>query len=212
MSFPMIPICNDPLTLTFVPLQQPRPLPTPEQPSDLENLAPVPEIRANRLRTDSDDSTGAESTTSVSSISHLPPLPPTFHSSTHSHSYTGKTSEPTALQSSIGYSLSKLLTLPAFTAFLSTQNGYQGESQTLLCRALLRASTDLSIRVNDRFLGLPHGILFASPSHSRAAARHSSFDPNHEPQLGRGKSDEGRVLYAEWREKSHVESGPRRGQ
>ncbi|GAA6004619.1 hypothetical protein JCM11491_002170 [Sporobolomyces phaffii] len=106
-----------------------RPPPAPYPPSDLEQLAPVPEIRANRLRTSSDDSTGGQST---HSISHLPPLPPTFHAADSHSSYRGKTSEPTPLQSSIGYSLSKLLTLPSFTAFLNTEHGYQDFWEYLL--------------------------------------------------------------------------------
>ena len=75
------------------------------------------------MRTASNDSNG--SVESHTSLAHLPPLPPTIY--TNQHAYKGKTSEPTALQSSIGFSLSKLLTLPTFTAFLSTQTGYTGK-------------------------------------------------------------------------------------
>ncbi|GAA5937373.1 uncharacterized protein JCM15063_002886 [Sporobolomyces koalae] len=85
--------------------------------SDLERLAPVPEIRTSRSRTSSTDSATS------STLSHLPPLPPTLY--TTDHAFKGKTSEPTRLQSSIGYSLSRLLSLPTFAAFLNTQDGYQ---------------------------------------------------------------------------------------
>jgi len=97
-----------------------RPLRPPYTEADLENLAPVPVVRGNRLRTASNDSNG--SVESHNSLAHLPPLPPTIY--TAGHGFKGKTSAPTQLQSSIGFSLSKLLTLPTFTAFLSTQTGY----------------------------------------------------------------------------------------
>ena len=109
-------------SLLFRFVQPERPLPTPYPPSELENLVPIPEIRDNRagsLRTNSDDSN-----VSANSVAHLPPLPPTFH--TEGNAYKGRTSEPSPLQSSIGYSMSKLLNLDSFTAFLSSQNGYQG--------------------------------------------------------------------------------------
>lgn len=83
-------------------------------------------MRDPRLRSGSDDSTGGQS---FASISHLPPLPPTFHQDGNvDRDQIGRTSEPSPLQSSIGYSLSKLLSLSSFITFLSSQNGYQGKS------------------------------------------------------------------------------------
>ncbi|GAA5955398.1 hypothetical protein JCM3765_006765 [Sporobolomyces pararoseus] len=135
-----------------------RPLPTPYPPSDLENLAPIPEIRDTRagLRSSSDDSTN-----STNSIAHLPPLPPTFH--TEGHAYRGRTSEPSALQSSIGYSMSKLLNLDSFTAFLSSQNGYQDFWEYLLAYS----SPHLHTLEFQRDLQ----ALIRLTSHSSAAAR-----------------------------------------
>ncbi|GAA5893109.1 uncharacterized protein JCM6883_007569 [Sporobolomyces salmoneus] len=114
--------------------ERPVPTPHPPTPSDLERLAPIPEVRDTRFRSKSNDST-TSSTRSFgggqSSTSHLPPLPPTFHTNLDQRG-EGRTSEPSPLQSSIGYSLSKLLTLSSFTSFISSQHGYQDFWEYLL--------------------------------------------------------------------------------
>ncbi|GAA5974553.1 hypothetical protein JCM5350_001186 [Sporobolomyces pararoseus] len=136
-----------------------RPLPTPYPPSELENLVPIPEIRDNRagsLRTNSDDSN-----VSANSVAHLPPLPPTFH--TEGNAYKGRTSEPSPLQSSIGYSMSKLLNLDSFTAFLSSQNGYQDFWEYLLAYS--------SPHLHTLELQRDLQALIRLASHSSAAAR-----------------------------------------
>ncbi|GAA6062436.1 hypothetical protein JCM10212_003310 [Sporobolomyces blumeae] len=95
---------------------------------DLEHLAPVPIVRGSRVRTASQDSN--VSNDSNHSLSHLPPLPPTIH--TLGRKFSGKTSEPTPLQSSIAYSLSRLLSFETFQSFLSSRGGYQDFSDYLL--------------------------------------------------------------------------------